>query len=177
MSVAANRYAKALLDVLYPKNAEAGYDQLSQLNALLSEQPEARSMLENPTVPVERRKGMVKEITGAMGALSEVRNFIDILIDRNRLDLLHEIIGVYRKYLDQKLGIVRAAVTAAKPLDEAQRKALLTQLQQSTGKQVRMEVSVDPSLLGGIVARVDSTIYDGSLRQQLQSFREKLVES
>jgi F-type H+-transporting ATPase subunit delta len=177
MSVAANRYARALLDVLYPKNAEAGYDQLNQFNAILSQEPEARRLLENPTVPVERRKALVKEIAGAMGALSQIRNFVDILIDRNRLELLHEIITTYRKYLDQKLGIVRATVTAATPLDETQRMALVTKLQQATGKQVRMDVSVDPSLLGGIVARVDSTIYDGSLRQRLQSFRERLVES
>ena len=177
MSVAANRYAKALLDVLYPKNAEAGYDQLNHFNTVLSQQPEARRLLENPTVAVERRKALVKEITTIMGTLPEIRNFIDILIDRNRLELLSEIIGTYQKYLDQKLGIVRATVTAATDLDDTQRKALVSQLQQVTGKQVRMDVSVDPDLLGGIVARVDTTIYDGSLRQQLQSFREKLVQS
>jgi F-type H+-transporting ATPase subunit delta len=176
MSVAANRYARALLDVLYPKNAETGHDQLSRINAILSEHPEARRMLENPTVPVERRKGLVKEITGALGTIPEVRNFIDILIDRNRLNLLDEIIKTYQKYLDQKLGIVRASVTAAVPLDDAQRAILMTKLQKATGKQVRMEVSVDPALLGGVIARVDSTIYDGSLRQQLESFKEKLVQ-
>ena len=176
MSIAANRYARALLDVLYPKNADTGYDQLSRFNALLSEQPDARRLLENPTVPVERRKSLVKEITAALGSIPEIRNFIDILIDRNRLDLLNEIVGTYQKYLDQRLGIVRAIVTAAAPLDEAQRTTLVVQLEKATGKQVRISVSVDPSLLGGVVARVDSTIYDGSLRQQLESFREKLVQ-
>ena len=67
-------------------------------------------------------------------------------------------------------------MTAAAPLDEAQRTTLVVQLEKATGKQVRISVSVDPSLLGGVVARVDSTIYDGSLRQQLESFREKLVQ-
>jgi F-type H+-transporting ATPase subunit delta len=176
MSIAANRYARALLDVLYPKNANTGYDQLSRFNALLSEQPDARRLLENPTVPVERRKSLVKEITAVLGSIPEIRNFIDILIDRNRLDLLNEIVGTYQKYLDQRLGIVRAIVTAAAPLDEAQRTTLVVQLEKATGKQVRISVSVDPSLLGGVVARVDSTIYDGSLRQQLESFREKLVQ-
>ena len=176
MSVAANRYAKALLDVLYPKKADTGYEQLSRLNTLLSEQPDARRLLENPTVPAERRKGFLKEIADALGAMPEVRNFIDILIERNRLGLLEEIIRTYQKFLDQKLGIVRAAVTAAVPLDERQRSSLIAELQKATGKQVRMEVSVDPALLGGVVARVDSTIYDGSLRQQLESFKVKLVQ-
>jgi|SRR5579884_1815358 len=176
MSVAANRYARAMLDVLYPKNAETGYEQLSRLNALLSENPDARGLLENPTVPADRRKAMVEQITKALGTLPEVRNFLDILIDRNRLDLLGQIITTYQKYLDQKLGIVRATVTAAAPLDDAQRTALIGQLEKATGKKVQIQVAVDPALLGGIVAHVDSTIYDGSLRQQLESFREKLVE-
>jgi len=176
MSVAANRYARALLDVLYPHNAETGYDHLSTLNRILSEQTDARRLLENPTVPVEQRKALIKEITSALGSLSEVRNFVDILIDRNRLNLLEEILVTYQKTLDKKLGVVRAAISAAVPLDEAQRNGLVAQLQKATGKKVRMEVSVDPTLLGGVVARVDSTIYDGSLRQQLESFKGKLVQ-
>jgi F-type H+-transporting ATPase subunit delta len=126
---------------------------------------------------VERRKALVKEVADALGCIPEVRNFIDILIDRNRLELLDEIIDTYQRYLDQKLGIVRATVTAAAPLDDAQRSTLVAKLQKATGKQVRISVSIDPLLLGGVVARVDSTIYDGSLRQQLHSFREKLVQS
>jgi F-type H+-transporting ATPase subunit delta len=176
MSVAANRYARALLDVLYPKDAETGYEQLSRFSDLLSQEPDARRLLENPTVAVERRKSLVKEITDALGTIPQVRNFVDILIERNRLELFDEIIRTYRKYLDQKLGIIRAAVTSAVPLDEAQRQIFMNKLQQATGKQVRMEVSVDPSLLGGVITRVDSTIYDGSLRQQLESFKEKLVQ-
>ncbi|MGK4301752.1 F0F1 ATP synthase subunit delta, partial [Klebsiella pneumoniae] len=86
-------------------------------------------MLENPTVPGERRKALVKEIAEALGSIPEVRNFIDILIDRNRLNVLDEIIDTYQKYLDQKLGIVRATVTAAAPLDDAQRSTLVAKLQ------------------------------------------------
>src|SRR4051812_4285099 len=111
MSVAANRYARALLDVLYPKDAETGYNQLSRFDALLAADPEARRLLENPTVAAERRKGLVKDIMNAMSPFPQLRNFIDILIDRTRLHLLHEITGTYQKYLDQKLGIVRASVT------------------------------------------------------------------
>src|SRR5947208_8629976 len=168
MSVAANRYARALLDVLYPAKADTGYEELSRLKVLFSEEPAARQFLENPTVPAERRKALVKEIVDALGCMPEIRNFVDILIDRSRLNLIDEIITRYQKFLDQKLGIVRATVTSAVPLDEAQRGNLVSKLQKATGKEVRMEVSVDPALLGGVVARVDSTIYDGSLRRQLE---------
>jgi len=176
MSVAANRYAKALIDALYPGKAEAGREHLLRLNAVLEEQPDARRLFENPTVPADRRKAFLKEIGNSLGFSAEVQNFIGILIDRNRLDLLAEITTTYGRLLDEKSGIVRADVTTAQPLDNAARSELVASLEKVTGKQVRMEVSVDPTLLGGVVARVGSTIYDGSLLQQLKSFKARLVQ-
>jgi F-type H+-transporting ATPase subunit delta len=176
MSVAANRYAKALIDTLYPVRAEAGHDQLLRLNALLEDEPDARRLLENPTVPANRRRALLKEIGDALSFSSEIRNFVAILIDRNRLGILEEIIEAYQKFLDERTGVVRASVTTAQPLDSAARGELTAKLEMVTGKRVRMEVSVDPALLGGIVARVGGTIYDGSLRQQLQSFKARLIQ-
>ena len=176
MSVAANRYAKALIDALYPDQAEVGYEQLVQLKKLLKEQPEARGLFENPTVPADRRKTWLREIGKASGFIPKIENFIDVLIERNRLDLLEEITQTYEKLLDERLGIARAVVRAAQPLNEAQQKNLATKLGVATGKQVRMQVSVDPTLLGGMVAQVGGTIYDGSLRQQLQAFKAKLAQ-
>jgi F-type H+-transporting ATPase subunit delta len=176
MSVAANRYARALIDVLPPAKAEEGYEQLVSLNGLLDKEVEARKLFENPTVPVERRKLLLKKIAAELGFSAHVRNFIDLLIDRNRLPLLQEIIRAYQKFLDERLGIVRAAVTAAQPLDDGQRRELTAKLEKATGKRVRMDIAIDRSLLGGVVARVGSTIYDGTLLQQLKSVRERLVE-
>ena len=176
MSVAANRYAKALIDALPPSKAEAAYEQLRTLNSALDEQPEARRLLENPTVSADRRKGFLAAIASASGFDKEVQNFVGILIERNRLDVLDEILGAYQKFLDQRLGIVRASVATAQPLDAVQNSELAAKLQSATGKQVRMDVSVDASLIGGFVATVGSTIYDGSLRQQLKSFKARLVQ-
>ena len=175
MSVAANRYAKALIDALYPDKAEAGLEQLRRFEALLVDQPQARRLLENPTVPAERRKELVKEIGHAIGFSTETSNFIGILIDRNRLAVLDEIVTAYEKFLDDRLGVVRATVTTAQPLDDAQREELAATLARATGKRVRMSIAVDPELIGGAVARVGSTIYDGSLRQQLESFKAKVA--
>jgi F-type H+-transporting ATPase subunit delta len=176
MSVAANRYAKALLDVLYPTKAEAGYQQLQSFNALLKEQPPARRLLENPTLSTDRRRRFLREISDASGFDRRIANFIDILIDRNRLVLLDEIIDAYQKLLDERLGVVRAQVTAARPLDRLQQRELAAKLEQVTGKQVRMEVAVDPSLIGGVIAKVGSTIYDGSMRNQLSAVKSRLIE-
>ncbi|HEY2382641.1 MAG TPA: ATP synthase F1 subunit delta [Terriglobia bacterium] len=176
MSVAANRYARALMDVLYPSKAADGLQQLQGFAALLKDQPEARIFLENPTMAGERRKRMLKEISGALGFDRRIANFINILADRNRLPVLEEIIQEYQRLLDDRTGIVRARVTAARSLDPAQHRQLTDKLEQMTGKQVQMEIAIDPSLIGGVIAQVGSTIYDGSVRQQLQAFKSRLVE-
>jgi F-type H+-transporting ATPase subunit delta len=175
MSVAANRYATALIDVLYPAKTEAGLQQLEQLVELFNEQPDSRRFLENPAMAGDRRKRLLKEISAAFNFDRRVANFINILADRNRLPLLDEIVIEYRRLMDKRLGIVRARVTTARRLEPAQQQELTRKLEQITGKQVRMEVSIDPSLIGGVVAQVGSTIYDGSVRQQLQAFKTRLV--
>ena len=176
MSVAASRYAKALLDVLYPAKAEVGREQLSRFASVLSKEPDTRLLLENPTVPADRRKDLVSKIADSFTLDSHIRNFLALLVDRNRLDLIDEIVTTYGSLLDDKLGVVRARVTTALELDSKQRDEVVARLQEVTGKKVRMEVFVDPSLIGGLVAQVGSTIYDGSIRHQLQSFRNNLTQ-
>jgi F-type H+-transporting ATPase subunit delta len=119
---------------------------------------------------------MLKEISGALGLDRRVGNFVHILAERNRLPMLEEVIQEYQRLLDDRMGVVRARVTSARSLDPAQHRELTTKLEQITGKQVRMETAVDPSLIGGVVAQVGSTIFDGSVRQQLQAFKSRLVE-
>ena len=176
MSVAASRYAKALLDVLYPAKAEMGREQLLKFSTVLSQQADARLLLENPTISGEKRKGLVSKISDTLGFDTPIGNFLALLTERNRLDLLDEIVGTYEKLLDDKLGVVRARVTSALELDSRQRDEVAARLQAMTGKKVRMEVFVDPSLIGGLVAQVGSTIYDGSIRHQLQAFRNNLTQ-
>jgi len=176
MSVAASRYAKALLDVLYPAKAEAGREQLLQFNSVLAQQQDARTFLENPTVSAERRKDLLKRLGDTLALNVPIRNFLGLLIDRNRLDLLDEIASTYEALLDEKLGVVRARITSALELNSQQRDEVAARLQALTGKKVRMEVSVDPALIGGLVAQVGSTIYDGSIRQQLNTFRNNLTQ-
>jgi F-type H+-transporting ATPase subunit delta len=176
MSVAANRYAKALADVLYPDKAELGYQQLQGFLSILTNQADVRRFLENPALAGERRKRMLDGIFGALKVDRHVANFIGILVDRDRLSILEEIIQAYREILDDKFGILRARVTSASSLDAVQQKELTARLERATGKQIRMQMAVDPSLIGGMVAQVGSTIYDGSVRQQLQAFKNRLGE-
>ena len=176
MSVAANRYAKALIDSLYPDAAAAGLQQMQMFSRVLQDEPDARRMFENPAFAGDRRKKLLSELTSALGFDRRLTNFLSLLIDRNRLVILDKIVDAYQKLLDERLGIVRALVTAAQQLDDAQRNQLAAKLERATGKQVLMEVAIDPSLIGGVVAQVGSTIYDGSVRQQLQAFKHRLIE-
>lgn len=164
------------MDVLYPDRAEAGLDQLQSFAALLKEQPDARRLLENPTMAGDRRNKLLKEIASALGLEKRVANFVGILIDKGRLQLLDEIIHAYRRLLDDRMGIVRALVTAARPLNATEQNELEMKLMERTGKKIRMEIAVDASLIGGVVAQVGSTVYDGSVRTQLQAFKNRLVE-
>lgn len=175
MSVAANRYASALMQALPSEKSESAYEQLRTFASILESQNQAKRLFENPTVSAERRKSLASAIGNAVGFDTPVLNFVNILIERNRLDLLEEILLAFEKLLDDRLGIVRASVTSAGPMDQEQQDRLKAKLGAMTGKKVLMQVSVDPELLGGVVARVGSTIYDGSLRQQLKSFRTKLT--
>jgi len=174
MTVAASRYAKALIDVLYPNKAEAGLEQLQRFSSLLTTQPDSRRVFENPTISSDRRKALLNQISSTLAFEPAIRNFLNLLIDRNRIDIVDEITQVYQKLLDDRFGIVRARVTSALPMDAAQQSDIAEKLQRVTGKKVRVESATDPSLIGGVVAEVGSTIYDGSIRQQLQSFRKTL---
>src|SRR5215831_19058957 len=102
MSVAANRYAKALLEVLYPNNAESGLTQLKSFSSLLSSNSQLRQLFENPTIAADRRKDMFKSIADLQSYDNLIRNFLTLLIERNRLDLLEEIVDAYTKLLDEK---------------------------------------------------------------------------
>jgi F-type H+-transporting ATPase subunit delta len=175
MSVAANRYATALIDVLFPDKAEIGLQQLQEFASMLKDQPDSRRFLENPTMAGERRNRVLKQISEVLRLERPVAVFISILANRNRLTILEEIISEYQRLMDRRMGIIRARVTASRSLDPKQQQELVRKIEQVTGKQVRMEVAVDPSLIGGVVAQVGSTIYDGSVRQQLRAVKTKLM--
>jgi F-type H+-transporting ATPase subunit delta len=176
MSDASSRYARALLDVLYPDKAEAGLQQLEGFSLILSEHPALQRLLENPAISETQREQLFQDVASQLGLEPGVSRFFRLLIEQSRLPLLDEMVASYRRLLDERVGIVRASVTAAHPLDARLQRELAASLERITGKQVRMEVSVDPSLIGGVVASVGSTVYDGSVRQQLEVFRRRLVQ-
>ena len=178
MTVVAGRYARALIEALGGDNTagpDAGLEQLDQITLLLRNEPDARKLLINPVIPPERRDSFVDEISRVLGLDPRVAKLLHLIVERRRLEILDDLIDAYRKMLDEKNGIVRAVVRSAGPLSEAQQQEVAEKLEKSLGQRVVMEVEEDPSLIAGLIVRVGSTVYDGSLLQQLAGFKERLM--
>ncbi|MDX2151442.1 MAG: ATP synthase F1 subunit delta [Bryobacteraceae bacterium] len=175
----ASRYARALVDIaLDPKNAldaGAAATQLIAFEETLDASHELQTVLESPAVKGSKKRGVVGRIAEQLGMPQLLRNFLYVVIDHRRIAQLSDIRQSYQTLLDERMGVVRAEVTTAAPLDEGQRADAAQYLSRVAGKQVRCEFTVDPSLLGGMTARIGSTIYDGSVRGQLGSLRRRLA--
>ncbi|MBM3738847.1 MAG: ATP synthase F1 subunit delta [Acidobacteria bacterium] len=179
MSLAvANRYARVLADVvLAPSSgleAPAALGQLHQFNALVKESPELKNVLLSPAVSAGRKRSVAGKLAEQLGLHRLMKNFLYVAIDHRRVAQLELIALAFETVIDERLGRVRAQVSSAVELDAVKRAEIEAELARRTGKQVRCEFSVDPSLLGGVSARIGSTIYDGSVRGQLAALRGRL---
>ena len=179
MSLAiASRFARALADIL--TSLEAADDAVVKLRAfreLQQSSPELRSILASPAVSPRKKKAAVTRFADQLGFSTIRKNFTYVLIDHRRTAMLGEILASLETRLDERRGIVRANVHSARPLDEEQRREIEAALGRTTGKQVLGQYAVDDALIGGLVARVGSVVYDGSVRGQLQAMRSRLVRT
>ena len=176
MTVVASRYARALIEAMSPDQADTGLDQIQRLNDLVATEEDVRKLLLNPVVPQDRRKRFIEQLAEAMGLDPRVRRLFVLIVERRRLPVLADVVVAYQQMLDQRNGIVRAQVLAAAPISEAEQREIAARLEKTTGKRVVMEIDEDPELMAGLVVRIGSTVYDGSLRQHLTGFRQRMVE-
>jgi F-type H+-transporting ATPase subunit delta len=127
-------------------------------------------------VPDAVRRSVIETIAEKMGVTTPVRKLLALLAEGHRLELLPELAQAYHERLLAHQNIVRAEVASAAPLSDENTQALDTSLARVTGKKVHLSVTVDPDLLGGLIARIGSTVYDGSVRTQLKKIRQALVD-
>jgi F-type H+-transporting ATPase subunit delta len=125
-------------------------------------------------VPVQGKRGLVKELAARLALAPPLGKLLQLLADRDRLVLIPDLVSVYRDRLMDHRQVVRADVTTAEPLADAKVSALKARLAQMTGRQVTMTTKVDPSIIGGLVARVGSTVYDASVATQLDNIKNRL---
>jgi len=171
----ARRYAKALFSLAIEKGRiEPWSDSLLALARAIDASPELRDVLQNPAYTREARAAVVSRVAQGLALEADPAALVNLLADRDRLPGIAAIAAAFRELADVELGRLRARVTSAVPLDDAAVHAIAEKLSAATQKKVLVERAVDPAILGGVVAQVGSTVYDGSLRSQLEDLRSTL---
>jgi len=174
-----SRYARAFTEVVFARRLDANkaITSLQSMEQILASSHELRTLLQNPSVPGDQKLRLLDALTKRIGATQEVRNFLAILVDHHRLSGFSEIVKEVKEQLNERLGIADAEVISARELGAEEKRMLETQIAKTTGKTVRAHYLQDPAVMGGAIVRVGSTIYDGSVRGQLQKLREQLASS
>jgi F-type H+-transporting ATPase subunit delta len=176
MASVASTYARAFADVVLSAHLDADRSiaELRAMASLLNESTDLRRVWENPAVPAEQKRRLLDVISERDGISRQVRNLVAVLIDHRRIHFLEPIVAQLEKELDARLGFAEAQITSARPLGDAEKREFETQVGKLTGKKVRARYGQDESLLGGAVVRLGSTIYDGSVKGQLERLKEAI---
>lgn len=171
----AKRYAKALVEIGLEKDALDTYGQnLSALSELMATSRDFREVLVSPVFTKEDKKRIAGEILQRMDADPIVVNFVNVLVDRKRIDQLPGIETAFRQKVDEIRGITRGEVISAQPLDDDALARVTEALSAVSGKQVSVTTGVDPQLIGGLMAKVGDMVFDGTIRTQLNQLKESL---
>jgi F-type H+-transporting ATPase subunit delta len=178
LKTSANRYAKALFDVALEEKADlAQVDRDLQAVVEMMQSSPDLAAASNRGLSDAQRKSLIEAVSKAMTLTTPVTKLMVLLAQSRKLEYLPELAAAFSERLLAHQNIVRADVTSAAPLSPEKTKALEESLAKVTGKRVELSISVDPELLGGIIATIGSTVYDGSVKTQLQRMRQELVES
>jgi F-type H+-transporting ATPase subunit delta len=179
MSVLALRYAHAFASVVASSHLDvaAAQQQLNDFSGTLAGSHELCEVLMNPSIAKEQKLKVLDAIAGRIGMFPQVRNFLAVIMDHQRLAELDEILTEYHAVADERSGLAEAEITSARPLNAEDRADLESQVAKLAGGHVRATYYQDATLLGGAVVRIGSTVYDGSIRAQLQQLKQKLINA
>jgi F-type H+-transporting ATPase subunit delta len=179
VSSVASTYARAFADVILSAHLDANraVGGLTRIADLLHESIDLKRVWENPAVPAEQKRKLLDAIVQREEIEPHARNLVAVLIDHRRVQFVGRIVEQLKKELDARMGVAEAQVTSARELGNDEKRSLESQIAKVTGKKVRAQFGLDASLLGGAVVRVGSTIYDGSVKGQLEKIREAISSS
>ena len=176
MKALAERYAGALVDVaLENQQADQIKQELAAFATLIRESPDLNAFLSNPSIARAAKHSAIEQIVSRMGASRTLRNYLFVIVDQRRAGLLVEIEQAFSRLLDARQGITQATVTSATELTPQERAELSAALGKLTGAKVQAQYATDAALIGGAVVRIGSTIYDGSVRTQLERMRVRMI--
>lgn len=172
----ARRYAAALVDVVIAQGeAREVQEELSAWNDMMGANDELAEVFRNPTIPSEQKQRVLDALIARARPRPTTANFLKLLVQNHRLVNLREINERFALELDRRSAVVSAHITTARPLPDAERERLQARLTEMTRSRVRLDFETDESLIGGVVTRIGSTIYDGSVRSQLQEIKERMI--
>lgn len=172
----ARRYATALADVVTKSGeTETAKNELKVWEQLIVANPDLQSAIRNPSIPHSSKENVLEALIGKVKPSRTTANFLRVLLSNGRLTELREINAKLESVLEDRSGSVVAEVTSARDLSGAQQNELKSNLEKITGKQVKLTFAIDPAIIGGVVTRVGSTVYDGSVKTQLENLKQELV--
>jgi F-type H+-transporting ATPase subunit delta len=178
ISTVARRYAKAMLEVaIRQRNFSTVLEQLESFADLMQANPVLKTLFMNPAVSAGSKEKVLKELIKKMGSQDLTFHFLKTLIRRDRLNILDQVVVSAEQQFLEKQGIMVVEVISAQRLLPEEQTQLAEKLQGFTGKKVQLENRVDPSLIGGVITKIGTTLYDGSVQAQLEKLRAKIQEA
>jgi F-type H+-transporting ATPase subunit delta len=176
MASTTNRYARAFADVIFDLKLDSNKvrQELRSVVQTVESSQELRRVWESPAIPHDRKLAVLNSLSARMEFETPVRNFVAVLIDHERISMLAQIARQFEAELNQRLGLADANIISARELSASEKSALERQIAAVTGKKVVARYVTDQNVIGGAVVKVGSTIYDGSVRGQLQRIKEQL---
>jgi F-type H+-transporting ATPase subunit delta len=172
----ARRYASALADVVIERGeAPDVQEELNAWERLIQSSANLQEVFRNPTIALDQKRAVLNKLIEKAKPRETTANFLKVLVQNHRLTELGEINRKFADVLDVRAGMIAATVTTARSVPERAQEKLYETLTSLTGKKVRVNFATDAELIGGIVTRIGSTVYDGSVRNQLQQIKEKMA--
>jgi ATP synthase, F1 delta subunit len=172
----ARRYATALADVVEKTNeAEVVRAELAEWEAMMQANADLMNAFSNPAINQSNKEKVLENLIQKIKPARTTANFLRVLLRNGRLTELAEINRRFAAVLEERSGAVAARVVSARPLTEEEQAQLQNSLSKLTGKKVNLNFDIDQSIIGGVVATVGSTVYDGSVKTQLENLRQQLI--
>ena len=175
LQTVARRYAAALADVTIERHEEREVQaELDQWGVMIEANPQLKEVFANPTVAYDQKRKVVEDMIARSRVRDTTASFLRVLLKNQRLSQLRDIAERYGYVLDERGGVVAANVITARPIPEELKSSLHETLVAATGRKVRLSFTTDEAIIGGLVARIGSTIFDGSVQSQLERLSESL---
>jgi len=174
----ANRYARALADVIIERGeTNEVIGELNVFARMMDGHEQLKAVFASPVLPLDRKRAVLGELLSRLNLRQTSGNFLQLLLSYSRLHNLDQMLRALSREIDARTNNVFAEVTTARAISEQEQATLRDRLRAATGKEVRMQFRTDPEIIGGVVTRIGSTVYDGSIRTQLAQMKQRLINS